>query len=91
MSNSSVVGNTLNSTGRVIYIATIITITDIMMSVTIKMSSMKPGRGVIRAMTIASTAIGTPRSLAPEKSIPPKPFQAAGAVMDFVCANFNCS
>ena len=44
------------------YIATIITITDIMMSVTIRMSSRKPGSGVISAITIARTAMGTASS-----------------------------
>ena len=42
VSSSSVVGKTLNSTGLRMYIATIITTTDIMMSVTMRMSSTKP-------------------------------------------------
>ena len=45
------------------YIATISTITDIMMSVTISRSSRKPGIGVISAITMASTASGTANSL----------------------------
>src|ERR1041384_1738609 len=62
VSRSSVVGKTLNSTGRVIYIETIITMTDIMISITIRMSRRKPGRGVMSAITIARTAIGMVRS-----------------------------
>ena len=62
VSSSSVVGKTLNSTGLRMYIATIITITEVMMSVTIRTSSRKPGSGVIRAITIPSTASGTPSS-----------------------------
>jgi hypothetical protein len=60
VSNKSVVGKTLKSTGRRICIATISTITDIMMSITIRMSRMNEGRGVINATTMASTAMGTP-------------------------------
>ena len=44
------------------YIATIITMTDIMRSSTIRKSSMKLGSGVISAITISSTAMGTPSS-----------------------------
>src|SRR5689334_15033869 len=63
VNNSSMVGNTLNSTGRVMYIETIITITDIIRSVTIRKSSRKLGKGVISAITIASTANGTANSV----------------------------
>ena len=56
------VGKTLKSTGRRIYTATIITMTDSMMSTTIRKSSRKPGIGMMSAMTIATTAIGTPNS-----------------------------
>ncbi len=59
VSNSSTVGKTLNSTGRPMYMATIITMTDIMRSSTMRMSSMKLGSGVMSAMTISSTAMGT--------------------------------
>ena len=91
VNNSRVVGKTLNSTGRVIYIATIITITDIMMSATIRMSSTNPGNGVISAMTIARTAMGTVSSLTSVRLIPPNPFHIAGAVMAFVSAKFSNS
>src|SRR4051794_24275463 len=60
VSSRRVVGKTLKSTGRRMCIATISTITDIMMSITIRMSRMNEGRGVINAITIASTAMGTP-------------------------------
>ena len=59
VSSSSVVGKTLNSTGRLIYMATIRTVTEIMMSMTSKKSSRAPGRGVISAMMMLTTAIGT--------------------------------
>src|SRR5690242_12847901 len=59
VSSSNVVGKDVNSTGRTRYSETIRTVTDARMSVTIRRSRMKPGRGVIRAMTIARTAIGT--------------------------------
>ena len=59
VSSSRVVGNDVNSTGRTRYSDTISTVTDIMMSVTISRSSRKPGSGVISAITMASTAIGT--------------------------------
>src|SRR6266542_721442 len=62
VSSSKVDGNTLKSTGRRIYIATIVTTTDTITSVTIRMSSTNGGRGVINATTMASTAIGTARS-----------------------------
>ena len=62
VSSRSVVGKTLNSTGLRIYMATIITTTDIMMSVTMRTSSMNPGSGVISAITMPRTAMGTPSS-----------------------------
>ena len=71
VSSSRVVGKTLNSTGLRMYIATIITITDIMMSVTIRTSSRKPGSGVISAITIPSTASGTPSSRQLRERRPP--------------------
>src|SRR5436190_3053553 len=70
VNNSRTVGNTLNSTGRPIYMATIMTITDIMMSNTISRSRMKPGNGVISATMIARTAIGTPSSPSVESVFP---------------------
>src|SRR6516225_9172182 len=45
------------------------TVTDIRMSVTMSRSSMKPGRGVTRAITIASTATGTAISRSVETGI----------------------
>ena len=88
VSNSSVVGNTLNSTGRPMYIATIITMTDIMMSITIRKSSTKLGSGVISAMTIAKTAMGTASSPALDR---PTAWQwswarGAGLLMARACA-----
>src|ERR1035438_3520541 len=59
VSNSSVVGNDVNSTGRTRYSETIMTVIDISRSVTISRSSTKPGSGVISAITIPSTASGT--------------------------------
>ena len=59
VSSSRVVGNDVNSTGRIRYSETISTITDIRMSVTISRSSTKPGSGVISATTMPSTASGT--------------------------------
>jgi hypothetical protein len=67
VSNRSTVGKTLNSTGRPMYMATIITITDIMRSSTMRMSSMKLGSGVMSAMTISNTAMGTASSPALER------------------------
>src|SRR5579872_1769421 len=78
VSSSSIVGKTLNSTGRVMYIDTIITITDIMMSVTIRTSSMMLGMGVIRATTMASTASGTASSPSDSSGIDCRNFQVAG-------------
>ena len=71
------VGKTLKSTGRRMYTATIMTITDSMMSVTIRKSSSAPGMGMISARTIATTAIGT--------AISPKPAakRAQGLAMRF--------
>src|SRR5438445_1390807 len=63
VSSSSVVGKTLKSTGRRMYIDTISTTTDIMMSVTSSTSKRKLGMGVISARMITSTAIGTDISL----------------------------
>ncbi len=51
------------------YIATISTMTDIMMSVTISRSSRKLGIGAISATTIASTAAGTANSLSVSSEI----------------------
>ncbi len=65
VSNSSVVGKTLKSDGRWMYMAVIITMTDIMMSTTSSRSNRKGGRGAMRAITMASTATGTASSAAP--------------------------
>src|SRR5215471_11765794 len=59
VSNNSVVGNEVNSTGRTRYRDTIKTMTEMRMSTTINRSSTNPGSGVISATTIASMAIGT--------------------------------
>src|ERR1039458_7426914 len=67
VSRRRTVGNTLNSTGRPIYMATIITTTDIMRSSTIKKSNINLGSGVMRAITISSTTMGTPSSLTLDK------------------------
>ena len=82
VSSRSVVGKTLNSTGFRMYMETIITTTDIMMSVTIRMSSMKPGTGVISAITMPSTAIGTPNSF----QLVNRSFHGAGAAIAFAWA-----
>src|SRR6202011_2022324 len=55
-------GKVVNSTGRTRYSETISTVTDIRMSATINRSNTNPGSGVISAIMMASTAIGTARS-----------------------------
>ena len=72
VSNSSVVGKTLKSTAFRIYTETIITITDSMMSTTIRKSSSIDGMGMMSATTIATTAIGT--------AISPNPRDVPGSV-----------
>src|ERR1035441_1163712 len=62
--------------------ATIITTVDIMMSVTIRTSSMKPGSGVIKAITMPRTAMGTPSSF----QLVNASFHGAGAAIAFACA-----
>ena len=62
VSSSSVVGNTLNSTGRVMYIATSSTMTDNMMFGAISTSRSNAGSGAIIASTMPSTPIGTAMS-----------------------------
>ena len=91
VSSSSVVGKTLNSAGRTMYMATIITTTDSMMSVTMRMSSTKGGRGVIRVTTIARTASGTASSRKPRPDSRGRPFQGAGAAMLFVISTLVTS
>lgn len=59
---SSVVGYTLNSTGRVIYMPMTSTITDNVMFMAISASSTIAGSGMIIVRTIDSTAMGTARS-----------------------------
>jgi hypothetical protein len=59
VSSSSDVGNTLNSTGRVMYIETRRTITEMVMFALMRKSSRNDGSGAIIAMTIPSTAMGT--------------------------------
>src|SRR5271157_4095904 len=59
VSSNRVEGNDVKSTGRMRYSETIITMTDISRSVTISRSITKGGRGVMSAITIASTAMGT--------------------------------
>ena len=69
------------------YIATIITITDIMMSVTIRASSTKPGSGVISAITMPRTAMGTPSSFQLRQyDAESGCLHGAGAAMALVCA-----
>jgi hypothetical protein len=77
-----VVGKTLNSTGLRMYMATIITTTDIMMSVTMRTSSTTPGSGVIRAITMPRTAMGTPSSF----QLANASFHGAGAAIAFAGA-----
>src|SRR5664279_517527 len=62
VNSNRVLGNEVNSTGRTRYRATISTITDTRMSVTINRSRTNFGSGVIRAITMASTANGTTSS-----------------------------
>ena len=64
VSSSRVVGKVLNSTGFVMYIETIRTTTDSMMSAAISRSRRNAGNGVIIAITIASTPTGT--AISPE-------------------------
>src|SRR6266849_1588698 len=71
--SNSVVGNTLNSTGRMMYMETISTITDIMMSVTKKKSSRKLGMGAMSARMMASTAMGTAISLHEKRGMTAEP------------------
>src|SRR6185312_3574311 len=61
--SSSVVGNTLNSDGFVMYIADSNITTETVMFAEISTSSSAAGKGVIIASTIPSTAIGTLASL----------------------------
>ena len=66
VSNSKVVGNTLKSTGLAgCTPRPSCTITDNMMSSTIRKSSSIAGMGMISAITIATTAIGTAISPSP--------------------------
>ena len=53
------VGKTLNSTGRVMYIETSSTITEMVILALIRKSSRNDGSGAIIAMTMPSTASGT--------------------------------
>src|SRR5581483_10752338 len=75
VSSKSVVGKTLKSTGLMMYIVTIKTITDIAISKAIRTSSRNGGMGVISATTIASTAIGTPSSPSFGKPRPRQPLE----------------
>ena len=77
-------GKTLKSTGFVMYIATISTMTDIMMSATISKSSRKLGMGAISATTIARTAAGTANSLS-VSSETFGPFNGAGGFTRNTC------
>src|ERR1035438_3355677 len=86
VSRRRTVGNTLNSTGRPIYMATIITTTDIMRSSTIKKSNTNRGSGVMRAITISSTTMGTPSSLTLDKRRAASGFAGAGAGAEVVAA-----
>ena len=56
------VGKTLNSTGRTIYMETSSTRTDSVILALISRSSKMAGNGRIMAITMASTIIGTPIS-----------------------------
>src|SRR5258706_12612186 len=62
VNSKSTVGNTLNSTGRVMYIETSRTITETVMFALISTSSRKEGIGAIIARTIPKTASGTLKS-----------------------------
>ena len=65
VSKSSVVGNTLKSTAFRMYTETSSTITESVMSTTIRKSSSIDGMGMMSATTIATTARGTAISLHP--------------------------
>src|SRR5580692_4548336 len=92
VSSNSTVGKTLNSTGRPMYMATIITMTDIIRSNTIRMSSRKLGSGVMRAITMRRTAMGTPSSPTLERptaailAAPTGLAAGAGLRVAFACA-----
>src|SRR5579862_8495471 len=62
VSNSSDVGKTLNSTGRVMYIETSSRITEIVMFALMRISSRNEGIGAIIAKTMPKTAKGTLKS-----------------------------
>ncbi len=59
VSSSSDVGKTLNSTGFVMYMDTISTITEIVIFELIRMSSRNDGIGAIIAITMPNTPSGT--------------------------------
>src|ERR1700677_4246105 len=86
VNSSSVVGKTLNSTGFRMYIETIMTTTDIMMSVTIRPSSTTPGSGVIKAITMPRTAIGAASSFQFERNAVDSDVHGEGAAIALVCA-----
>src|ERR1700680_3667716 len=86
VNSKSTVGNTLNSTGRPMYIATIMTMTDIMRSITIKQSIIKLGRGGMSEMTINSTAIATASSPALDSPAGFSGLAATGTVAARICA-----
>src|SRR5579871_2946744 len=72
VSSSKVVGNTLNSTGRPMYMATNSTMTESVMLALISRSSRKLGMGRIIAMMIPITARGTPISeMLPNRDVNP--------------------
>src|SRR4051794_31970849 len=79
---SKVVGNVLNSTGFVMYIETISTMTDNMMSAEIRKSSRNAGSGVIIAITIARTPTGTAISPIVSRVIAPGTFAATATLFD---------
>ena len=76
----SAVGNTLNSTGRVMYMAPIKTITDIEKLALINRSSTIVGIGAIIASTMPRTASGTEISLQLTRDRNPMPDLAEAAV-----------
>src|SRR5262249_22481091 len=67
VNKSKVVGKTLKSTALRMYTETSSTITDRVMSTTIRKSSSIGGMGMMSATTIATTAIGTAISLSPRE------------------------
>src|SRR5215217_4737352 len=82
VSSRRVVGNVLNSTGFVMYIDTISTTTDNMISAEIRKSRRNAGSGVIIAITMARTPTGTAISPRVWREITAGIWRAAATLFD---------